>query len=61
MPCHDMAGGNDLMIVKGNWSNQYSGKEIEWKANGDMTIKEGMINWKNKIQQDHLKWIRDTQ
>lgn len=42
---HDIAGGNDLMKVKGNWTNQYSKKDIEWKANGDKIIEEGMKKW----------------
>ncbi|OBW39539.1 hypothetical protein AB670_04121 [Chryseobacterium sp. MOF25P] len=58
---HDIAGGNDLMKVKGNWNNQYSKKDIEWKANGYKIIEEGMKKWKEKMEQDRLKWIRDTQ
>ena len=58
---HDIAGGNDLMKVKGNWSNQYSKKDVEWKANGDKIIEEGMKKWKEKMEQDRLKWIRKTE
>ena len=58
---HDIAGGNDLMKVKGNWSNQYTKKDIEWKASGDKIIEEGMKKWKEKMEQDRLKWLRDTQ
>lgn len=58
---HDIAGGNDLMKVKGNWNNQYSEKDIEWKTNRDKIIEEGVKKWKEKMEQDRLKWLRDTQ
>lgn len=57
---HDIAGGNDLMEIKGNWNNSYSKKDIEWKANGDKIIEEGMKKWKEKMDEDRLKWIRET-
>ena len=57
---HDLAGGNDLMKINGSWSNQYSRKDIEWKTDGDERIQEMMEKWKEKQEQDRLKWIRDT-
>ncbi len=42
------------MKVKGNWNNQYSEKDIEWKTNGHKIIEEGMKKWKEKMEQDRL-------
>lgn len=58
---HDIAGGNDLMKIRGNWSNNYSKNRIDWKVNGDRKIKENIKKWKEKLEQNRLKWMRDTQ
>lgn len=50
---HDIAGGNDSMKVKGNWSNKYSKEDIDWKANGDERIKKMMEN--TRKEQDSLR------
>lgn len=50
---HDIAGGNDLMQVKGNWTNKYSKEEIDWKANGEERIKKMMENLRK--EQDSLR------
>ena len=48
---HDIVGGNDLMRVKGNWTNSYNKSKIDWMANGDERIKK-MENMKQK--QDYI-------
>jgi hypothetical protein len=45
---HDIVGGNDLMRVKGNWTNSYNKSKIDWMANGDERIKKMMENMKQK-------------
>ncbi|WP_250252802.1 hypothetical protein [Chryseobacterium sp. Marseille-Q3244] len=57
---HDIAGGNDHMKIKGNWSNTYSKEQIDWKANSMKRIEEGMKKMKEKMDENRLKWIRDT-
>lgn len=57
---HDIAGGNDHMKIKGNWSNSYSKEQIDWKVNSIKRIEDAMHKMKDKIEQDRLKWIRDT-
>lgn len=57
---HDIAGGNDLMKVKANWNNFYNKSQINWMANVDKIIEDGMSKMKEKMEQDRLKWIRET-
>lgn len=57
---HDIAGGNDLMEVTGNWINTYDKTQIDWKANGNKKIEEMMKNLKERSEQDRLRWIRET-
>lgn len=60
---HDIAGGNDLMEVKGNWSNVYSKDQLNWKINPKEKVKmleDTMKKMREKMEQDRLKWIRDT-
>ncbi|WP_370900688.1 hypothetical protein [Chryseobacterium gossypii] len=57
---HDIAGGNDLMKIKGHWTNQYSQKDIDWKANGDKRIEEMIKKLNNQMEENRLRWIRET-
>lgn len=54
---HDIAGGNDLMEIKGNWNNTYTKEQIDWKANSEKKIKEAMekINNQMKNKNDSLR------
>lgn len=57
---HDIAGGNDLMEITGNWNNTYTPNQIDWKANGDKKIEDLMKGLKEKMIHDRLRWINET-
>lgn len=57
---HDIAGGNDLMEITGNWNNTYTPNQIDWKANGDKKIEDLMKGLKEKMIRDRLRWINET-
>lgn len=61
---HDIAGGNDLMKVKGNWNNNYSKGEIEWLGKTDEekleAIEKGMKDIGEKLKEAKKKWIDGT-
>ena len=57
---HDIAGANDLMKIKGKWTNSYSKEQLDWKATGTKKIEEAMKKVGEKMQQERLKWIRET-
>ena len=58
---HDIAGGNDLMKIKGNWNNNYSKSQLEWMLKTPeekgKSLEEAMkkINEQMKNKNDSLK------
>ena len=60
---HDIAGGNDLMEIEGNWNNAYTKDQVNWMIHPEekkKLIDELMRKLKEKTELDRLRWIKET-
>lgn len=61
---HDIAGGNDLMKVKANWSNNYGKYDIEWRGRTDQEkaeiLEKEIKEIGEKLKKASQRWIEET-